>query len=292
MTTKKLQASFRLNEDHVLELTSVKEFVVKVDPEAAKVKEGDEGKKETDKEQSEAEEALLLSKELNTRLTAFQTYSFLTPYIQVLLRAVIICFAVTLLIQVFREFIVIVSSHAEDQKSHFKTNSSIVKFCIRFLLASIKTERRLMIIFLMSVLPLCLVCYGYLVAFMGSLYGAVYADGFSRIERDFQTDLATLMPGKDLKKRFWVERLESCSVRLDSVLGYAATVPLLNFLILFEFKTIPVLPLSSGLIFLALLLIDELLMKKRKFDVDSIFNSIQMDIVISGVGISWIFFIR
>ena len=298
MTSKKLRASFRLSQGDVLELTSVQEVLQKEEtiresvfeiqvPEDLNNKIGEEKRKKT-----EADETFFLRQELHIRLSAFQSYSFLNPYIQVILRLIILLVSAALLTEIFKEFIVIVNVVAVDQRINFKTDISILKFCLRFLLTSIKYERRLMIIFLMSVVPLYLICYGYLVALLGSLYGAINRDGFEEIENEFHEDLKYLQPGKVLQKNFWIKKLESCSLRLDSVLGYASTIPLFNFLILFNFKIIPIIPLHYGLILIFLLFIDEISMKKRKFEVDSVFNLVQMDLVIFGIGISWIFFIR
>ena len=292
MTEKKLKASFRLSQGDVLELTSVKNVVPTEETEACASNTAETLSKSQEPKKTETEEALLLRQELRIRLSAFQTYSCVNPYIQAALRLVILCVSVTLLTHIFSELFSIVNVEAEDQKKNFKTNIVIVKFCIRFLLTSIKFERRLMLVFLMSVFPLSLVCYGYLVAFFGSLYGAINRDTFEEIEKDFYEDLKNLQPGKGLKKSFWLKRMESCSVRLDSVLGYATTVPVLNFLVLFNFKTIPVLPLYYGLSLIFLLFVDEILMKKRKFEVDALFNVVQLDLMIFGVGASWIFFLR
>lgn len=292
MTEKKLKASFRLSQGDVLELTSVKKVVPTEANKSSVSNTAESTSKSQEAKKTETEEALLLRQELHIRLSAFQTYSCVNPYIQAALRLVILCVSVTLLTHIFSELFSIVNVEAEAQTKNFKTNIVIAKFCIRFLLTSIKLERRLMIVFLMSVLPLSLVCYGYLVAFFGSLYGAINRDTFEEIEKDFHEDLKNLNPGKSLKKSFWLKRLESCSVRLDSVLGYATTVPVLNFLVLFNFKTIPVLPLYYGLSLIFLLFVDEILMKKRKFEVDALFNVVQLDLMIFGVGASWIFFLR
>ena len=176
MTSKKLRASFRLSQGDVLELTSVQEVLQKEEtiresvfeiqvPEDLNNKIGEEKRKKT-----EADETFFLRQELHIRLSAFQSYSFLNPYIQVILRLIILLVSAALLTEIFKEFIVIVNVVAVDQRINFKTDISILKFCLRFLLTSIKYERRLMIIFLMSVVPLYLICYGYLVALLGSLY--------------------------------------------------------------------------------------------------------------------------
>ena len=229
------------------------------------------------------DQSLELYRELKVRLSSFQAYSSINGLLPVILRFGIFSLSAFLLRELLIKFYRKISSTVASEALQIKRKHLIVKFCIKFIVASYKTDRGLMLILLFALLPLLALAYCFLIGSCCSAY--VFMTGADEVEREIWE--------KGRKKPFWVKRLFGYSSRLDCVLGYAFTLPLIHFLDSFSFKLIPV-PERPWLSFLMpfLVTIDEYMTIKRKIELEAIFKLFRFHIFILFIGVSWIFLIR
>lgn len=139
------------------------------------------------------------------------------------------------------------------------------------------------------------IVYEFLVGFLLTLYTATLDHGTDDLVKSVWIDYCEKKErrsGNTKSKGFFMNLIESCTARFDCILGYAFTLPVMNFLSLFNFKTAPYLSISSGLFLILLILADELLTTKRKFEIEALLKLFKMYMVIGVLGLSWIVFIR
>lgn len=243
------------------------------------------------------EHELQIYKELKLRLSAFQSIPILNPYILVILRLIICVLSIYSTVEMFKEITKMIEVAAGKRNDQLDDELFYFKFGSELVLASINSDRGIMLILLMSMLPLIALSYGYLVGFLSTLYISLQAstpEGLREIEKDLWTEKPEAESKRILRrhKSFWWCRMESCSITLDCALGYALTPLILNFLAFINFKSIPELSIFVGIIIVFLVLLDELFMMKRKFELDAIFKMIKMHVLFILIGLTWLFSIR
>lgn len=246
-----------------------------------------------------AEDPILeMYRELQIRLSSFRTYPQINGLFPVALRLAIFFLSCFLFQSLLRNFYQKLSASIATEVLPFKSRSIVLKFFIKFVTASYKHDRGLLMTGLFSLLPVLIVVYCFLVASLGSLY--IYLSGSAEeVEREiWENTLANLHrygTRHSKKVPFWLKRLYGCSSRLDCVLGYSATLPLLHFLNSFHFKLIPIpnaWPILGILILPLLIVLDEFLIIKQKIELEALFKLFRFHAFILLAGTAWIFHIR
>ena len=287
--------SFRLkaNNKGILELVEISKRIFLSDEDKETIFAGETTMDMPQDSEARDDEEVQIYKELKLKLSSFQSTWWAHPLILVVLRFIICIISIYLGISMFSVFSDLVHERAaSDQKDQFIGENPCFRFGAEFVLTSIKVDRGIILTFLVSLFPLFDLIYGYFIAFIGSLY--VLSNGSNDAERKLWTEKVDENRNRQLRKhkRYLWCRMENCSIRMDCVLAYAVTPLILNFLSLFNDKTIPHLPIYNGLLILFLVLLDEILMKKRKFELDAIFRMFWLNGFMLIVCIFWILIIR
>lgn len=232
-----------------------------------------------------------LRHDLKLSISSFKPLPFINQYILLLTRIIIFTLSLYLIYYMCSEFYRIVSAQVhKDQMADFKGYNVVLKFCVKFMWASINAERCMMLIFLGTLLPLLSTCYGFAVASSVSLYTTmVLSGGADELEGEIW---AEMLESKRRSKGFLSKRITSCASRLDCVLGHSFTLPVLFFLSLFNFKTVPTTPKYTAVLLILLIVADELMVGKDEIEVEAVVKVLKMYGVTGMLGFSWIFFIR
>lgn len=257
-------------------------------------------------------EELKLYKDAKVSLSAFESIKLVNPYILVGLRFVIFIFSASLLIKTFKEFCGLVKKVPMDKEGFDKFNY-FYRLALEFSFASVKASRSFLLIFLMSLAPLFNLFYAYFIGFLGTLYVTMWEDNKHGLEKYLWTEKVKLNDKESREtqgnqefesspqssnrqmrrdKSFFWNRMESCSVSMDCVLSYALTPFLLNSLVYFNFKNIPEISIFYSVALVVLVLVDEILMKKRKMELEAVLRLARWHGFILLFGLSWIFYIR
>ena len=243
--------------------------------------------------EEEVEDDLELYKELKLKTSTFRSYPFISLYILTLIRFLIFFYSGYLLKNLWNNFYATIGEFCgEKVNEKLKKHELFIKLFANLLVASKDSDRCLILIGLGIFLPIISIFYGYLVGFLITFYTATFDLGTDDLEKSIWIDYCEKKERGSKSKSFFMNRLESCSARLDCVLGYSFTLPLMNFLSYFNFKIVPKISISSGLLLIFLILTDEFLIMKRKFEIDAMLKFLKMYTVIVIIGLCWIFFIR
>lgn len=284
----------RPSQGNVLELSQIKKeySVPEVNQKSSKSWKGKLMRKLNNKEENSADD-LDLYNELKLRTSTFRTYPFISLYILALLRLLIFFYSGYLSKMLWNNFYAIIGEFAGDKMNDMlKDHQFFMKFFASLLVASKDSDRCLVLTGLGILLPMISIFYGYFAGFLITFYTASFDLETDGLEKSIWINYCEKKERGNKNKNFFINRLESCSARLDCVLGYAFTLPLMNFLSGFNFKTVPHVSISSGLLLIFLILIDELMMLKKKFEIDAILKILKMYSVIGIIGLCWILFIR
>jgi hypothetical protein len=288
------KSSFKLRQSqgNVLELAQVKREPLP-HRRVSKSWQGRLMRKLKNKEENGDDDDLEAYKELEFRTSTFRTYPLISLYFLALLRFLIFLYSVWMLKNLWNNFRKIIDEFAEGKLDEMiKEHQFFMKFFTSLLVGSKDSDRCLMLTGLGIFLPMLSILYGYLVAFVITLYTATFDLGTDGLLKSIWTDYCEKKERGSTSKSFFINRLENCTARFDCLLGYSFTLPVMNFLSVFNFKTAPHLSISSGFLLIFLILADELMTTKRKFEIEALLKLLKMYAVIGFAGISWIFFIR
>lgn len=240
-----------------------------------------------------SDDDLELYKELKLRTSTFQTYSFISLYILAFLRFLILLYTAWMIKNLWNNFNTILDEFSGKKVDEWsKERYYFMKYFARLFMASKDGERCLILTGLGIFLPMLSIFYDYLVGFLITFYTATFDNGTDDLVKSIWMDYCDKKERGNKSKGFFMNRLDSCTARFDCVLGYAFTLPVMNFLSLFNFRTVPYLPISSGAFLILLILADELITTKIKLEIEALFKLFKMYMVIGVFGLSWIVFIR